>query len=160
MTIRIALLLLVVLTACSVTPAQPAAIGEPAPATVFTLLDGDAIALDQLAGRPVLLNFWATWCVPCRAELPALAAVAADHTNLAVVAVNMQEEADLAAAFLDRIDVNLPTALDQDGAIARRFGVVNLPTTILIGPDGAIVARHVGYLDATGITNLLSPVLR
>lgn len=158
--VNLAALFCIAVSACVATPAQPAAVGAPAPATELIMLDGDNLTLDEFAGRPVLLNFWATWCVPCRAELPALAAVAADHTELAVIAVNMQEEAELAGAFLDRIGVTLPAALDQDGAIARSFGVVNLPTSILIGPDGTIVARHVGYLDEAGIAAFLTPVLR
>ncbi len=95
-------------------------------------------------------------------ELPALASVAATHTDadLTVVAINMQEDAELAAAFLDRLGVALPAALDQEGALARAYGVVNLPTSILISPDGTIVARHVGYLNEAGITAMLEPVLR
>jgi thiol-disulfide isomerase/thioredoxin len=154
--------LLLLVAACAGAPSRPAAVGAPVPATELTLLDGSNVTLEQLAGQPVLLNFWATWCVPCRAELPALAGVAAAHADadLAVIAVNLHEDAELAGAFLERIRVDLPAALDPDGALARAYGVVNLPTSILIGPDGTIVARHVGYLDETGITALLEPVLR
>lgn len=158
--VNLAILFCIMFSACAVTPTQPAALGAPAPATELAMLDGGSITLDELAGRPVLLNFWATWCIPCRAELPALAAVAADNTNITIIAINMQEEAELADAFLNRIGVTLPAALDQDGAIAHSFGVVNLPTSILIGPDGTVLARHVGYLDEAGIAAFLTPVLR
>jgi thiol-disulfide isomerase/thioredoxin len=152
--------LLLLVTACAGAPSRPAAVGAPAPAIELTLLDGSNVTLEQLAGQPVLLNFWATWCVPCRAELPALAGIADAHADLAVIAINMQEEAELAAAFLNRIDVQLPAAVDHDGAIARSFGVVNLPTSILISTEGTVIARHVGYLDETGLTALLEPMLR
>jgi cytochrome c biogenesis protein CcmG, thiol:disulfide interchange protein DsbE len=160
MTLRIALFLMLTLAACSVAPGQPAGVGAPAPATELTLLDGHRVTLEQFAGQPVLLNFWATWCVPCRAELPALAGIADANAELAVFAINMQEDAKLAAAFLNRISVELPAAVDHDGAIARAYGVANLPTSILIGPDGTVIARHIGYLDEAGITAFLTPVLR
>jgi cytochrome c biogenesis protein CcmG, thiol:disulfide interchange protein DsbE len=136
-------------------------VGADAPDLAFATLDGAPLRLSDLEGRTVLLNFWASWCVPCRAELPALAAVAERRAEagLTVVAVNFGEEPATARAFLTRLDADLTAVLDPEGVAAAAFAVVNLPTSVLVGPDGRVIARHVGYLNEDAVDAFVAGAL-
>jgi thiol-disulfide isomerase/thioredoxin len=128
---------------------QPAA-GATAPAELapdFTLatLDGATVQLSTLRGRWVLVNFWATWCAPCREEMPYLDSLAAQHADrLTVLAVNMRESEDAVAAFVAELDLRLPVLLAPDDATLLAYNVRGLPISFLIDPDGAVVQRMVG----------------
>jgi cytochrome c biogenesis protein CcmG, thiol:disulfide interchange protein DsbE len=136
-------------------------VGAQAPELSFTTFDGAPLSLAELEGRTVLINFWASWCIPCRAELPALAAAAERHAaaGLTVIAVNFGEEPATARAFLARLDSELTAVLDPEGAAAAAFEVVNLPTSVLIGPDGQVIARHVGYLNEEAVNAFVAGAL-
>ncbi len=116
--------------------------GFPAPAFELTDLDGRLVSLTDLRGRPVILNFWASWCAPCRAEMPALQAVADEYAErgLVILAVNaaFQDRAEDAVAFVAQNGLTFPILLDRDGQVNRRYQVHSLPTTFFIGPDGLI----------------------
>ena len=128
---------------------QPAA-GASAPAELapdFTLaaLDGAAVQLSTLRGRWVLVNFWATWCAPCREEMTYLDGLAAQHADrLTVLAVNMRESEDAVAAFVAELDLHLPVLLMPDDGTLLAYNVRGLPISFLINPDGAVVQRMVG----------------
>jgi len=122
---------------------------DPRPAPGFRLPTpgGGTLALADLAGRVVVLNFWATWCRPCVQELPALQALGARHgaEGLAVVAVNVdRDDPEAVAAFGRRLGLDLPLPLDPKGAVRGAYRVRALPTTYLIGRDGRLAGFAMG----------------
>jgi cytochrome c biogenesis protein CcmG/thiol:disulfide interchange protein DsbE len=109
-------------------------------------VDGPALSLESLRGRVVLLNFWTTWCLECRAELPVLEQLHRDYTarGLAVLAVNYREEAGTVRQYARELGLTMPLLLDSTGVVRQSYGVIGLPTSFLIGRDGRAVARAIG----------------
>lgn len=124
-----------------------------APALEARDLRGEVWRLTDLRGKAVLLNFWASWCEPCRAEMPSLQALAERQgpQKLVVLAVNFKESATAATQFAQRSGLTLPVLLDPQGAIARQWGVRIFPSTVLIGSDGRVRAVVRGGLDWGGV---------
>jgi peroxiredoxin len=127
----------------------PAVVGEPAPDFAAPTLAGDTLALEALRGRAVVLNVWATWCAPCREEMPALDRLYRQHRDdgLVVLAVSVDAGSDaarLVRAFVADLDLAFPVLLDPAGTLQDRFGVNGLPTTFLIDRGGRIRARVLG----------------
>jgi peroxiredoxin len=127
------------------TPLTPLKAGQRAPAFSAQDLDGRTISLSGLRGRPVLLTFWATWCQPCREELPLVAAAYRDHQSqgLAVVAVDYgNESAETVRAFWNQMGLMPSPVLDPDGKIADAYGVglqvTGLPVSVFIARDGTV----------------------
>jgi protein-disulfide isomerase/peroxiredoxin/uncharacterized membrane protein len=118
----------------------------------FTLptLDGGTLRRADLAGKPVILTFWASWCGPCRKEMPALEAAWRRHEadGLVVIGVNLDQEPLRAAGFLRTTPVGFPIALDPDSALFSRFDAAGVPTTFWITRSGRIRQRTVGYDEA------------
>ena len=116
-------------------------IGATAPDFEWTGPDGQTLRLSTYRGKVVVVNFWATWCLPCRQEMPALQRVAASEPNVVVLEVDLMEAGDKARSFLDSLGLDrLQPVLDTDGATTRRYGVLTLPSTFFIDKDGVI--RH------------------
>lgn len=119
-----------------------------APMTSFDLkdLDGVMIHSSELAGKVVLLNFWATWCGPCKEEMPSLAKLQSqfDPTRFQVVTVTTDIHPKGIRHFLDHLGIQLPVLFDEHEDVSRSFMVRGLPTTVLIAPDGRPVGRAVG----------------
>lgn len=129
------------------TGGSPIAIGDPAPPFALNDLNGNSIDLADYAGRPVILNFWATWCAPCRIEMPELQQIFEAHQDdgLAILALNQAESASLVREFFyTEFDLTFTPLLDSEGTVAQLYGAVNLPTTIFINPKGQITAVHRG----------------
>lgn len=121
---------------------------------------GDRVSLDLARGRPVVLNFWASSCEPCRRELPAIAAVAEDFGDgVAFLGVNHLDNRGDALNFLGSIDVELPTGYDPEGRVAPTYGVRGMPTTIFIDSSGAIVARHTGEITERQLREQIAKLL-
>jgi thiol-disulfide isomerase/thioredoxin len=126
------------------------AVGEPAPAPALRLqdLDGSAHDLADLKGRLVLVNFWATWCPPCRREMPSLERLHLQlrDRGLTVLAVDVGEDADTVFAFTGQLDPapSFPLLLDADSRAVQEWGVKGLPTSFLIDPQGRVIFRAVG----------------
>lgn len=137
------------------------------PLTAFGLVDttGKTWRLADLRGRAVLLNFWASWCEPCRAEMPTLQQIADLYGDdkLLVLAINFKEPAARALQFAKTTGVTLPVLLDLDGKVARGWGVKVFPTTLMIDRTGRPRQRVTGEVDWTGpaaeklIAGLLKP---
>jgi cytochrome c biogenesis protein CcmG, thiol:disulfide interchange protein DsbE len=126
----------------------PVTVGELAPDFSFTLTDGSTTRLSDLRGTPVLINFWATWCLPCVEEMPAIEQVYRDaEGGLAVLAVNRNELPAAIARFAPTVNVSFPLIADLGGTIGDRYTVTSLPTTYFIAGDGTIHARHIGALS-------------
>jgi peroxiredoxin len=122
--------------------------GFPAPDFSLDLLGGGRVALSELRGRPVLVNFWATWCPPCRQEMPAIEKVHRDYEDLGlvVVGVNLTDQDSLSAVtgFVQELGITFPIALDRDGAVSRQYHLLGLPSTFFIDPSGVIRSVVVG----------------
>ena len=126
---------------------------RPVPPLDLVDLDGRAWELAALKGRPVLLNFWATWCEPCRAEMPSLQRVARERAGdgLLVLAVNYQEGAPKIRSFLETLRLELPVLLDRDGTAARQWTPRVFPSTVLVDRRGQPMTSVVGEIDWTGV---------
>jgi len=123
-------------------------IGALAPDFEWADLDGKTLRLSTYRGKVVVVNFWATWCLPCREEMPALQRVAASEPDLVVLEVDLMEPGDKARSFLDSLGLDrLQPVLDGDGATTRRFGVLTLPSTFFVDKDGVI--RHLELRQMT-----------
>jgi thiol-disulfide isomerase/thioredoxin len=120
-----------------------------APIVSLPLLDGSPWSLAEQRGHAVLLNFWASWCEPCRDEMPSLARLARreQQAGLRVVAVDYREPADRVRRFLDATPLALPVALDTDGAAAKAFDVHAYPSTVAIDAGGRVRFVVMGECD-------------
>ena len=119
--------------------ASPVA-GRPAPDFTLQTVAGETVTLSDLRGQVVVLNFWATWCPPCRAEMPALQEVydARRADGLMVLAIDQNEPADLVASFRDEFKLTFPLLLDPGYAVSDRYRIGVLPTTFFIDRGGVI----------------------
>ena len=125
---------------------------QPTPPLMLSDLHGKTWELAALQGRAVLLNFWATWCDPCREEMPSLEALAKRHEadSLTVLMVNYRESALSIKRFLERVPLRLPVLLDSDGSAARAWTSRVFPTTVLIDRTGRPRQQVVGAVDWHG----------
>ena len=121
--------------------------GGRAPAFSLTATDGTHVSLGSLAGKPLVINFWASYCPPCKAEMPMLQRVMAAQSSAQLVLVNEGDNPDAAAGFLRSLHVTSPSLLDSDLAVGHAFGAIALPTTVFVASDGTIASRQVGQLD-------------
>ena len=110
---------------------------------------GNPVDLKSFRGKLVVLNFWATWCPPCRLEMPSMERLYREFRGegLEVVAVNFMESGELVRAFAEEQNLTYPMLLDRRAEIAERYGVMRLPVTVLIGREGEVIAKAVGYKD-------------
>lgn len=133
--------------------------GETAPNFRMQLNDDQGLYLSDLAGRPILINFWATWCGPCRLEMPEIVHHADTATDLLVIAINVQEEADTVAAFADDFSMNMPVVRDVDAEIRDLYQVRGMPTSIFIDRNGKVSTYHEGVMSPSKLQELLTPIL-
>jgi thiol-disulfide isomerase/thioredoxin len=144
--------------ACAVlTAAQPAPAGQPlkpwsggeTPALALRDLQGQERRLEEFRGKAVVINFWATWCEPCRDELPSLDRLKTHFAGapLEVLAVDVGEGEARVRDFLKSAPVKFPVLLDRDGKAQREWGVRGLPTTFVLDPSGRIRYSFVGERD-------------
>lgn len=121
-------------------------VGVPIATFDLKALDGDTLRSQDLKGKVVLLNFWATWCGPCKEEMPSLARLQTqfDPAQVRVVTVTADMYPQGIKQFLDHLGIRLPVLFDEDQELSRSFMVRGLPTTVLIAQDGQAVGRAVG----------------
>ena len=139
-------------------------VGSPAPDFTLLSLAGPSVSLHQQQGKVVLVNFWTTWCPPCREEMPALQRA---HERLAdqglvVLGVNWTQEDNLAdvEAFVQEFGLTFPILLDSDGLVNKDlYQVLGLPTSVLIGRDGTVRAIRIGILDLLELESTLQVFL-
>jgi thiol-disulfide isomerase/thioredoxin len=123
--------------------------GGPTPPLALQDLDGRAHRLEDYRGRVVLVNFWASWCEPCREEMPSLNRLRAGLAGqpFAVLAVNLAESESRVRKFLEQVPLEFPVLLDRDSAAARAWRARLLPVSFLLGPDGRIRYWALGEID-------------
>ena len=136
--------------------------GTPAKALRLPGLDGPEVDLAALRGRPVVVNFWATWCEPCVREFPLLRAAAAAHKadGLAVVGVLTSDRPGPARDFVRAQRATWPVALDPEATTATAWGAVGLPHTWFVRPDGTLASHQLGELSKASLDRQLAEILR
>ena len=131
--------------------------GEPVSAFTLPDLQGNQVSLSSFEGRLVLVHFWATWCPVCLDEMSVLEEAARAHPReLTVLGVNLGEKPSRVAAYVRRAGITFPILLDARGKVAARYGVLSLPITLVVGPDGRMAERIVmGSLDRDSLEAIL-----
>ena len=135
-------------------------IGELAPQFALRDTDGEVRELSDYRGQVVWINFWATWCGPCRRELPDIQRVAAEFgdDDLVVLAVNEEESAGQALAFWEEVGLDLPLLLDSDGAVGRQYRLFGLPNNFFIDRAGVLRGFQLGFLTESQMRDQLADV--
>jgi peroxiredoxin len=132
-------------------------VNKQAPEFMLKDINGRDVALSSFKGKAVLINFWATWCPPCRAEMPALNKLYREYRDkgLTVIAVSTDRSMASVKNFLSKSPVDFPILMDPDGKVSRQFRVFSLPTSFLLDKNGIILQRYLGEeeWDSPGIRN-------
>lgn len=140
---------------------SPTSVGSAAPDFALADLDGNPVRLADLRGRPVIVNFWASWCGPCVEEFPLLREAAARHADdgLVVVGVIYRDRSEAARAFMERNGGTWIAAMDPDERVAEAYGILAPPETYFIGRDGTIVARQLGQFSASSLDEKVAAII-
>jgi thiol-disulfide isomerase/thioredoxin len=138
-------------------------VGKPAPNFEAVDLAGNVVTLDQFRGKNVLLNFWASWCGPCRVEMPLLENLqAAGNQDLEILGINGGESVNTVQRFADEVGLSFRLLLDPHGDIRAEYLIIGLPVSIFIDKEGLVAAEHIGamtekqmmgYLTLLGVEN-------
>ena len=149
-----------VLSLVQVAP-DAARIGTAAPSFALADLDGKPVRLEDLRGRPLVVNFWASWCAPCVEEFPLLRAALATHgdSGLAIIGIVYRDRSEAARAFMARMGATWPAAMDPGETVARQYGILSPPESYFIGRDGIVAGRQIGQLSAADLDRQLSLIL-
>lgn len=133
-----------------------------APDFTLYLFDGGEISLAELRGRVVVVNFWASWCIPCREEAPGLTKVWREYKDDDVffVGVNIKDYKPKALAFIEEFGITYPNGPDPYGRISRSFSVYGLPETFVITRDGEIARRFIGALKEDELRAVIEGLLQ
>ncbi len=133
--------------------------GHPAPAITLNDIDGQVVNLSDFQGKPVLINFWATWCPPCRAEMPDFQAIhreMGDQVTIIAVNATSQDEPDNIRPFMEEFGITFPVLLDVRGQTMSDYNVRGLPTTIFIDSNGIVQEVFTGAVNKAYIQSKLS----
>jgi peroxiredoxin len=131
--------------------------GSLAPDFTLTTINGDSVSLNQYRGKTVLVNFWATWCGPCRIEMPAIQSRFEQFRDegLVVLAVDFDESQEVVAAFRDEFDLTFELLLDPGAEVQRLYRNRSYPTSFFIDPQGVIQVQHIGVMTEGQLDNYL-----
>ena len=132
-------------------------IGSDAPDFELTAITGETLSSSELRGKVVLLNFWATWCARCRAEMPLLQAAydAQSDQGLVVLGIDFDEPAELVMEFGNELGLTFPLLLDPGGAVQELFRVRGYPTSVVLDREGRVAAYHIGVLAESQLYDYL-----
>jgi thiol-disulfide isomerase/thioredoxin len=144
---RLSLLLACFLSFAVVTYVDAASVKGQAPNFTLKSLGGKNLKLSEMAGNVVLINFWASWCAPCREEMPLLNDLHKKYEPLGftVLGVNVEEDAKNARDFLKNFPVDFPVLLDNKNQVSKKYNVIAMPTTVVVDRDGNMRFLHQGY---------------
>ena len=139
--------------------------GKRAPDFTLAALDGTEVSLSQFRGQPVLINFWASWCLPCREEMPELVRSYESHKaeGFIILGLNLTYSDSLpdVQAFVNEFNITFPVLLDKDGAVAERlYQIPGVPTSIFINRDGTLERIQVGIMTPRQIDQYVAEILR
>lgn len=140
-------------------PSQGPIVGKPAPD--FTLVDikGETVRLSSLRGKPVLVNFWATWCIPCAQEMPMIeSAYQKEGSQFVVLAVNADEPDAKVRDYVNKMGLTFTVLLDPGGTVQSQYRLNGYPSSFFIDRDGVIRDEHIGVMDSTQLTKSLLEV--
>jgi cytochrome c biogenesis protein CcmG, thiol:disulfide interchange protein DsbE len=142
------------------TPPKPIAAATPAaeriPSVTLPDLEGRPRQLSEWRGRPLLINFWATWCEPCRREMPRLQAAHKRHGDrIQFLGVNTKDRPDWAGEFVQEIKVSYPEVVDVDGQLLASLHSPGLPVTVALDRDGRLAGRQIGEISDQRLTELI-----
>jgi len=134
--------------------------GETAPDFRLETLDGQVVTLSDFQGKPVMLNFWASWCGPCQMEIPYMVTAYTDvDDQFEIVAVNIQESSDDVQEFVDSVGMTFPVLLDSDASVAMGYSIRGIPTSYFLDSDGVVVAIHEGTLSEDQLQSYLDMII-
>ena len=135
---------------------------RPAPDFTLPILDGTTVTLSELKGQVALINVWATWCPPCRAEMPTIQAAYEQYRNqgFTVLAVNLQEDPRTVAAFMGEFSLTFPALLDTDGAVSQTYQAYALPSSFFVDRKGIIRAVYRGPMPRGVIAGTVEQLLQ
>lgn len=135
-------------------------VGHAAPDIDLELKDGGRFKLADQRGKIVVFSFWASWCSPCRKELPALSTLAPQYKDVVFVAINVDKERGPAEKFLSAVNFNLPIAFDPDAMTMGQFSVMSMPTMYVIDRKGNVFYKKVGFSEEKGFAELIDAIGR
>ncbi|WP_054312390.1 TlpA disulfide reductase family protein [Mesorhizobium sp. 1M-11] len=139
-----------------VTQLTQATLGQPAPTVALQQMDGPPIAVSDVAGKPAVINLWASWCPPCRREMPLLAEVAASRNDLVFFFVNQGEGSDTIRSYLASENLKLDRVLlDPSMQIPRHYGSMGLPITLFLRADGTLASMHMGEISREALNTAI-----
>jgi len=144
------------------TSGPPVLVGDTPYEFALQGIDGEIQTLSQFIGQPILINFWATWCGPCRIEMPEIQAVWEEYKDdgLVVLALDQNETADEVRAYFDELDLTFTPLLDVENNTVRNYGLgSSLPASIFINPDGQITALHRGAMTRGQLDSFLAQTI-
>jgi peroxiredoxin len=135
--------------------------GSIAPNFELQDVQGQVVRLEDYSGRPVILNFWATWCAPCRLEMPELQQLQSDYGDAGpvVLAINQEEPAAQVTEFFDELDLDLIALLDTNADVGAAYGAFFLPTTVVVDSDGVVAAVHRGIISREQLDGYLAEII-
>ena len=129
-------------------------VGRSAPVFSFATLDGGQFSLEEQRGKTVVLSFWASWCTPCRYELPALQELSGERPDILFVAVNVDRDLVPAKRFLRGLDLTMPVVLDNNSEALGEYGVMSMPTMFVVDKNGTIQFAKTGFSKEKGLAEL------
>lgn len=136
-------------------------VGTSAPNFTLVDLNGNTHTLESLEGKPVIVNFWATWCAPCRVEMPEFEEAFADYADdeLVILAINREEDPETVEEFfIQEMGLTFTPLLDSNAEVAERYGVFNMPTTYFIDTDGTVTDVHRGPVARVQLDSYLEKI--
>lgn len=134
-------------------------IGQAPPLFTLESLDGGFVSLEEYRGRPIMVNFWASWCEPCTVEMPDFEEASNTHDGLVIIGVNLQETRGDAQRFANQVGVTYPLVLDPNGRAKQSYDVFTQPVTIFIDSEFNVVSRKNGLLTRPELESRLEEIL-
>lgn len=165
--VNVALLAFLLTQLLTPAPSSDPIVGHPAPNFSLAALEPatgkGTLSLADFNGKAIVLNFWASWCVPCKEELPLLEntwkQMQAQGKDVIVIGIDFQEASSAATSFLQQNGITYPAALDASGSVGSTYGITSLPDTFFINRDGIVVSKELREITAQVLSNNLKLIL-